>query len=152
MVRGLTGTVAPVEVWSSRAGLYWDKVDADAFAGVDTSRRGDEPVPLDWRHRGDVVLGCSRRFEVDDDGNLRGAFDLGSQPAAEHAGRLAQSDGGLGLSMSVRFAQRWFNVSRAEWDPHAGIVDCVVLNDARVERIGLTPAPTFPSARVDRVW
>jgi hypothetical protein len=153
LLQGLTGTVAPVETWAaSRTGLYWEKVEADAFAGVQLGTRGHLPVPLDYRHHPDVVLGCSRRFELAGDGSLLGTFELGSHPAAQHVGRAAQR-GDLGLSMSVRFRTRWLaHPAPDEWDPVAGVLDVCVRDDAVVEAVALTPAPTYPAATVERVW
>lgn len=149
---GLSGMVAPVDVWACRTGLYWEKVEADAFGAVNTSTRWHEPVPLDYRHHGGTVLGCSRGWGLDDDGGLLGTFDMGSHPAAQHAARAAQR-GDLGLSMSVRFRTRWLaRVAPDEWDANAGVIDVCVRDAASVEAVALTPAPTYPSATVSRVW
>jgi hypothetical protein len=151
MFSRLEGTVAPVDVWASR-GLYWEKTDADAFAGVTQSRQWHEPVGLDYRHNPRVVLGVSRQWRVDDDGNLAGEFELGSYPVAQHAARAAERHD-LGLSMSVRFDTRWVaHPSPAEWSPADGILDVCVRHDGNVEAVALTPAPTYPTATVDRVW
>ena len=87
MFKGLSGTVAPVDVWAcSRTGLYWEKVEAAAFAGVNTRPRHHEPVPLDYRHHAKTVLGLSRRWELDNDGALHGTFDMGSHPSRATCG------------------------------------------------------------------
>ena len=152
MFTGLSGIVAPVEIWACRTGLYWEKVEADAFAGVETSRRMHTPVPLDYRHHGGTVLGCSRRWELADDGALFGTFDMGGHPPAQHAARAAQR-GELGLSMSVRFRTRWLAaVAPDEWDANAGALDVCVRDAASVEAVALTPAPTYPTATVASVW
>lgn len=149
LYRGLAGVVAPVEVWACR-GLYWHKVNADAFAGVHTGRRGHEPVGLDWRHHRGTVLGCSRGWGLAPDGSLLGTFDLGSHPAAQAAGRMAERDE-VGLSMSVRFRTHWLaQVDPDEWGPDA--LDVCTRDDAVVEAVALTPAPAFSSARVTRTW
>jgi hypothetical protein len=110
------------------------------------------PVPLDYRHHPDTILGLSRRWWLDDDGNLSGQFRIGSHPAAQHAARAAQS-GDLGLSMSVRFDTTWLtHPSPDEWDPTAGVLDVAVRDHANVEAVALTPTPAYPSATVDRVW
>ena len=153
MFRGLSGSVAPVDVWACPVGLYWEKVEPDAFASVNTSRHGHVPVPLDWRHESKMVVGLSRRWELDDDGGLHGTFDMGSHPAAQLAARIAQSDEGLGLSMGVRFRTRWLAHSAPdEWDPRTGDLDMCVRDAASVEAVALTPTPVFPSATVRRVW
>ncbi len=67
MFTGLSGTVAPVEVWACRTGLYWEKVECDGFAGVNTSRRWHEPVaarlppPSRNRARLFAAMGARRR-------------------------------------------------------------------------------------------
>ena len=126
MFKGLSGKVAPVDVWAcSRTGLYWEKLEADAFAAVNTRPRHHEPVPLDYRHHAKTVLGLSRRWTLDNDGALHGMFDMGSHPPAQHAARAAQR-GDLGLSMSVRFRTRWLaQVAPDDWDPVAGDLTCV---------------------------
>lgn len=149
LYKGLCGVVAPVEVWACR-GLYWHKVNADAFAGVHTGTRWHEPVGLDWRHHRGVVLGCSRGFGLAADGSLLGTFELGSFPAAQAAGRMAEGRE-VGLSMSVRFRTRWL----AQVDPHESgpdALDVCVRDDAVVEAVALTPTPAFSAATVDRVW
>jgi hypothetical protein len=149
---GLIGTVAPVEVWVCRTGLYWEKTEADAFANVNTSRRWHDPKPLDYRHHAETVLGCSRCWGLGDDGALLGTFDMGSYPTAQHAARAAQR-GDLGLSMSVRLRTRWLaHPSPEELNPATGDLDVCVRDQASVEACALTPVPTYPSATVRRVW
>jgi hypothetical protein len=152
MFTGCMGVVAPVDVWSCRD-TFWEKVDPDAFYDIHTGGHGHIPVPLDWRHRPDAIVGLSRQWTVRDDGTLRGRFDIGPTPAAQLAARLAQSDEGLGLSVSVRFDTQWLaHLSPNEWDPSTGAVDVCVRRHANVESVALTPTPTFPSARVKWVW
>ena len=96
-----------------------------------------------------MVVGLSRRWELDDDGGLRGTFDMGSHPAAQLAARIAQSDEGLGLSMGVRFRTRWLaHPAPDEWDPRTGDLDMCVRDAASVEAVALTPTPVF----LERDW
>jgi hypothetical protein len=153
MFSGLQGCVAPTCEWScARTGLHWESVDGDAFYGVRTGRRGHWPVPLDYRHRDDVVIGATQELEVDDDGSLLGTFRIGSHPAAQHAARAAQR-GDLALSMSVRFDTRWLvHQSPNDWDPASDALDICVLDHGTVEAVALTPVPAFAGATVSRVW
>jgi hypothetical protein len=146
--RELVGIVAPVEQWSTApAGLWWSKIDADAFHGVNLTAWHD-PVPLTWSHDPSIVLGCSRRWALGADGDLRGRFDLGRYPQAQRIGALADH-GGLGLSVEVRFRRRWLTqVDPASWDPVAGVVDVAVRDDAHVEAVSVVPRPAFPGARI----
>jgi hypothetical protein len=149
---GLSGTVAPTDVWACRTGLYWEKVEPDAFWSVPTGRRGHLPVSLDYRHDPKQHAGMSKKWSLDDDGSLCGEFMIGSHPDAQHWAREAQR-GDLGLSMSVRFATRWLErPSPDEWDPVTGTLDMCLRDDASVESVALTPEPTYPSATVERVW
>ena len=152
LFKGLEGVVAPVDVWSARTGLYWEKISPDAFAAVNTSRQWHDPKPLDWRHNAGVVVGLSRGWRLGGDGALLGRFDMGSHPLAQAAARAAQA-GDLALSMSVRFYTHWIGQTAPdEWDPRVGLIDTCLRDHASVEAVALTPTPAYPQATINRVW
>ena len=45
-----------------------------------------------------------------------------------------------------------WRTSPDEWNPATGALDVCVRDEASVEAVALTPAPTYPTATVERVW
>jgi hypothetical protein len=139
-VEHLTGLCCPTGELAS-VGYHDIVVSPDCFGGVHTRYAGHTPVGLQWRHSGQTV-GLSRRWDLDADGSLHGEFWL---PGGNTSRRLAwlADNGGLGMSVGVRFTSEWDMVSPSEWSPWDGVVDVCRHVGARVEEVSVTPTPTF---------
>jgi phage head maturation protease len=146
----LSGMCAPVNEWAN-SGWRWQSIDPDCFAFIDTRRFGHEPVSLLWQHRsGTTPLGLSRKWSVADDGALSGEFYVPAYPIAQMAAAMAK-EGGLGLSVGVRFDSDWIHPDPSDWDPRTGTVDVCTHMNATVEEVSLTPTPMYDTT-IDSVY
>jgi len=153
LYRGFEGVAGPVEQWSSaRTGLYYEKVDADAYSAVPTDRVFHEPVPINYGHAPALVVGCSRRWSLAGDGSLCMEGEFGSWPAAQQYARQADA-GQLGLSVEMVYRTRWLaHPAPGEWDPTRGVVDLCHRDQAHIEAVALVTRPAFDTAVIRRVW